>query len=232
MGSRYEGWTAMLVDRANDGTLLDGHGSPLPEGRPPIFVPIEVYGDVDFNEIDFGEFQGEFEVGGIQRFSFEQVMDQLKNSKQLSSSIRSPFSAPRRHRPLVKITLSNSPSCTRLDGFGTRIVNISTFTPHLQRVLQDELTELVSGFVEGRYSVKNVSTEDVVFAELDDVLVDCTPNDDGKESRFNCLREYVSDHFLEDLAMQLIATYEVDVAVVEWPKGGLLFRNVDPLKKN
>lgn len=132
--------------------------------------------------------------------------------------------APRRSRPLVKIILSDGPSGTSTDGFGTRIVNVNRITPHLQQVLLNELTELVSGFIEGRYSIKNSSTEDFVFAELDDVLVDCTPNREGKESRFNCLSEYMPDTFLEDLARRLMATYEVDISIVDGPKGGLLLK--------
>ena len=27
--TRYDGWTAMMLDRKQDGTLLDGHGNPL-----------------------------------------------------------------------------------------------------------------------------------------------------------------------------------------------------------
>lgn len=226
-GTKYDGWTALMLDRMRDGTLLDGHGKPLPNGQPPVYLPFEVYDDVDFNEIDFGEYVGEFEIEGIRHFSVEHVMAQLRDSKRFSCSIKSTFIAARRHRPLVKIVLSNAPSATGSDGFGTRIININNLTPHLQRVLLDELTELVSGFIEGRYSIKNISTDDFVFAELDDVLVDCTPNEEGKESRFNCLSEYLPDTFLEDLAKRLIATYEVDVGIVDGPKGGLLLRRVD-----
>lgn len=231
-GTKYDGWTAMMLDRTKDGTLLDGHGKPLPEGQPPVYLPFEVYEDVDFNEIDFGEFVDEFEVEGITHVSVEHVMAQLLNSKSINSSIKSTFIAARRHRPLVKIVLSNAPSATGSDGFGTRIVNINNLTPQLQQVLLDEFIELVSGFIEGRYSIKNISNDDFVFAELDDALVDCTPNEEGKESRFNCLNEYLPDTFLEDLAKRLIATYEVDVSIVDGPKGGLLLRRVDLSKRD
>src|SRR5205814_1801612 len=36
-GTKYDGWTAMMLDRTKDGTLLDGHGKPLPEGQPPVY---------------------------------------------------------------------------------------------------------------------------------------------------------------------------------------------------
>jgi hypothetical protein len=225
-GTKYDGWTAMLLDQTKDGTLLDGHGKPLPSGSPPVYLPVEVFDDTDFNEIDFGDFAGEFEIEGIKHVSFEYVTEQLHQSKQIGMSLNSDFVAPRRHRPMVKIILSNAPSGTGVDGFGTRIININNYTPHLQQILLDHLTELVSGFVEGRYSIKNISTDSFVFADLSDLLVDCTPNEEGKESRFDCLNEYVPDSFLDELATRLIATYRVDVAVVDGAKGGLLLRRL------
>jgi hypothetical protein len=228
--TKYDGWMAMVLDRKKDGTLLDGHGQPLPEGQPAVYLRYEVYEDVDFNEIDFGDFVGEFEVEGIKHVEFDDVLRQLHESRSFSASITSTFVAPRRQRPMVKIILSNDPSGTGMDGFGTRIVNVNKFTPQLQQVLLDQLTELVSGFVEGRYSIKNMSNGDFVFAELGDVLVDCAPNEEGKESRFNCLSEYVPDTFLEDLAKRLMATYEVEVSVVDGTKNGLLLRTLDVSK--
>jgi hypothetical protein len=226
-GTKYNGWAALVLHRAPDGTLLDGQGKPLPEGDLPVYRQVEVFEDVDFNEIDFGEFVGELEDEGIKHVSFEYVMEQIKDSGRFSMSINSTFVAPRRHRPLVKILLSNNPSGTAVDGFGTRIVNVNNSTLQLRQVLLDHVTELVYGFVEGRYSVKNMSNDEFVFAELDDVLVDCTPNEEGKGSRFNCLREYMPDSYLDELAMRLVATYEVDVSVVDGPKIGLLLRGVE-----
>jgi hypothetical protein len=226
-GTRYDGWTALVLDRARDGTLLDGQGKPLPEGQLPVFRRVEVFEDVEFNEIDFGEFVGEIEVEGTKHVSFEHVMDQIRSSRRFSMSINSTFVAPRRHRPHVKIALSNNPSGSRVDGFGTMIINVNKSTPQLQQTLLDHVTELMNGFVEGRFSVKNMSNDEFVFAELDDVLVDCTPNEEGKESRFNCLGEYLPESYLDELAMRLAATYEVDVSVVDGPRIGLLLKRVD-----
>lgn len=225
-GTKYDGWTAMILDRKKDGTLLDGHGQPLPEGQPPVYLPFEVYDDADFNAIDFGEFVGEFEVGGVKHVTFDEVMERFQAATHGSASIRSTFIAPRRHRPLAKIILSNAPSATGADGFGTRVINVNKMTPHLERVLIDAVTELVCGFIEGRYSIKNIQTDQFVFAELDDLLVDCTPNEEGKESRFNCLSEYMPPTVLEELAKQLMATYEVDVIIVDGPKAGFLLTRV------
>lgn len=225
--TKYDGWTALMLDRRQDGVLLDGHGNPLPDGQSPVYLPFELFNDVDFNEIDFGEFIGEFEVEEVKHVDYAEVWKQFMQSPHLGISMNSTFIAPRRHRPLVKLVLSSSPSGTSTDGFGTRIVNINNFTPQLQQVLLDELTQLVSGFIEGRYSIKNINNKDFVFAELSDVLVDCTPNEKGMESRFNCLKEYLSETYLDDLAKQLMATYHVDVSVVEGDKIGLLLRKTD-----
>lgn len=225
--TKYDGWTALVPDRKKDGTLLDGNGNALPEGQPPVYLRYEVFNDIDFNVIDFGEFIGEFEVEGIKHVERDDVMREIQESGRFSMSIHSKFMAPRRHRPNVKIVLSNAPSGTSTDGFGTRIVNINNYTPHLRQVLVDELTELMSGFIEGRYSLNNISNDDFVFVELSDSLVDCRPNEKGEESRFSCLHEYVPDKFLEDLATRLTATYEVDVSIVDGEQGGLLLRQLD-----
>lgn len=185
--TKYDGWTAMVLGRKNDGTLLDGKGNPLPEGQPPVYLKYEVFNDIDFNELDFGGFIGEFEDEGIKHVELEEVMREIQESGRFSASVKSTFMAPRRHRPNVKIVLSNTPSGTSTDGFGTRIVNVNNYTPHLQQVLVDELTELMSGFIEGRYSIKNMSSDDLVFVELSDSLVDCTPNEEGEESRCGIL---------------------------------------------
>jgi hypothetical protein len=214
----------MLLDRAKDGTLLDGNGNPLPEGAPPVHLPYEVYEDVDFNQIDFGEFVDEVEVLGIKHVQFDDVMRQFQASRRFSASVRSTFIAPRRHRPYAKIVLSDAPSTIETDGFGTRIININKSTPRLEQVLMDHLGELVSGFIEGRLSLKTIGTDDLVMVELSDAIVDCTPNEEGKQSDFDCLGHYVSGVFFEELAKRLMSTYEVDVSIVEGKETGLLLR--------
>ncbi len=228
--TKYDGWTAMMVDRMKDGTLLDGHGKHLPEGQPPVYLPFELYEDIEFNDLDFGEFIGESVLEGVRHQTYDEVMkeihEQTEKTGRFNASGSSTFMAPRRQRPSVKIVLSNAPSGVGRDGFGTRIINVNNFTPQVQQVVLDHLTELVNGFIEGRYSIKNISTDDFVFAELDDVLVDCTPNEQGEGSRFNILHEYVPKTFLEDLAIKLMANYEVEVGVVNGPKGGLVLKRV------
>jgi hypothetical protein len=220
--TKYDGWTAMLVKRAKDGTFLDREGNPLPDGEEPVLVPYEVYEDAEFNEIDFGEFVGEFDVEGINHVRFDVMMGQFMASGRVGGSLSDTFMAARKHRPLVKIILSNAPSGTGVDGFRTRLIMVNNSTPHLQQVLLDHLTELVSGFIEGRYSMVTLSGGDRLFVDLNQALVDCTPNEQGLDSRFEILHEYVPDTFLDELAQRLMATYEVDVSVVEGERLGLL----------
>lgn len=222
--TKYDGWTAMVLDKAKNGTLLDGHGKPLADGEPPVYLHYEVYDALDFNEIDFGEFIGEFDVETVRHVRWDDVMRQVEQSPHIALGITSTFMAPRRYRPLVKIALSNAPGGTGTDGWGTRIINVNNSTPHLRNVLLDHLTEILSGFVEGRYSMNCVSNGDVVVVVLTDTLVDCTPNEEGKESRFDCLREYVPDDLIAELAGRLTATYAVEVDVVDGQKVALLFR--------
>lgn len=222
--TKYDGWTAMVLDTARDGTLLNGHGKPLSEGQPPVYRPFEVYDAVDFNEMDFGEFLGEFDVEVVKHVMWEDVKRQIMQSPHFSAGIQSTFMAPRRDRPMVKIALSNAPSGTMRDGWGTKIIGVSNSTPHLRQVLLDHLTEIVSGFIEGRYSMNCMSNGEFVLATLTDSLVDCTPNEDDEESRFNCLGEYMPPDSLDELAKRLAATYEIEVEVVEGEKVGLLFR--------
>lgn len=84
-----------------------------------------MYPDADFNQIDFGEFVGEFAVEGIRHIAFEHVMARIKDSGRVSMSTNSNFVAPRRQRPPVKIVLSNNPTGTAMDGFGTLMVNVN-----------------------------------------------------------------------------------------------------------
>jgi len=223
--TKYDGWTAMMLDRRPDGTLLDGRGNPLPDGAEPVYLTFEVYKDLDFNQIDFGKFVGEDEARGIKRLDFDAVIDDFFKKGRSSVSTHSTFMSPRRQRPYVKVILSDAPSGVWAES-GDRIVNVNRFTPHLTQVLVDELMEVVSGFVEGRYSIKSVTDGVRVFADLSDVLVDCSPNAEGKPSKFDCLKEFVPDGFLEDLAKRLMSTYEVDVSIVEGGRSGLLLRQL------
>jgi hypothetical protein len=227
-GTKYDGWTAMVLDRKNDGTLLDGGGNPLPEGQEPVYLPYEVFDDVEFNEIDFGEFIGESELGSIRHVHSDDVFQQLLASGKWNSSIKSTFTASRRNRPNVKIILTDQPSGVGTDGFGTRIINVSNFTPHLQQILVDHVTEVVCGFIEGRYSIKNSENDEMTLIELGSLLVDCTPNAEEKPSRFDCLTEYMPDSFLEDLAQKLMSAYEIDVSIVDGISCGLLLRKSKP----
>ncbi len=223
--TKYDGWTAMVLNRAQDGTLLDEHGKPLPEGQPPVYLPYEVYDAIDFNLMNFGDFIGEFDVDAVKHRQWHDVMREVEHSSRFAVGLMPTFMSLRRERPNVKIALSNAPSGTRRDGWGTKIIGVSNSTPHLRQVLLDHITEIVSGFIEGRYSMNCMETGEIFFAELTGLLVDCTPNEEGKASRFDCLAEYLPPGYLDELAKRLMATYEIEVDVVEGEKIGLLLRH-------
>lgn len=227
-GTRYDGWTVSVLDRADDGTLLDGHGEPLPDGQSPVYRQVEVFGEVDFNEMDFGEFVGESEVEGVEHVTYEYMMERIRHSPRVRAGLKGSFVAPRRHRPPVKIVLSNDESGFVRDGFGTHIINIQKSTPQLRQVILDHVGEVVAGFVEGRFSMKNTSNEDLVFVEMDDLVVDCAPNPGEEKTRFNRLLDYLPETYLDELALRLMATYEVTVIVVDGPEVGLTLKRSNP----
>jgi hypothetical protein len=223
--TKYDGWTAMMLDRQPDGTLLDGKGQPLPDGAPPVYLGFQMYKEMDFNEIDFGEFVGESEKPSIPHLALKDVLEQVEQHGMSKGSIHSSFMAPRRSRPSVKIILTNEPSGTGRDGFGTHIINIDNATPQLEQVLLDKLSEVMDGFLEGRFSLKNIGTDDMTFVELSDALVDCTPNEHGLDSWFGVLSTYVPSTFMEELAKRIMAKYLVNVSIVDGKDGGLLLRH-------
>jgi hypothetical protein len=214
-----------MVDRTSDGVLLDGKGEPLPDEQPPVYLPFEVYRDIDFNSFDFGEFIEEIE-SGLDQVSYEDAFAELVNSGKVSVGLKSTFMAPRRHRPSVKLVLSNAPSGVSMDGFGTKLIHISNYTPHLKQAVLDEVTSIVSGFMEGRYSLNNTSNDEFTLIELSSLLVDCTANETGGESRFDCLSEYMSAEHLNDLAHRIAANYAVDVSVANGDRFGLLLKRL------
>jgi hypothetical protein len=222
--TRYDGWTAMPLDRRNDGVLLNGNGEPLEDGKPPVYLPKEVYTDVEFNDIDFGQFVGETEVT-VKTTTLNSVMEELKASGGFNTSIHGSFMAPRRTRPLTKIILSNAPTGEAYDRFGTHIININQSTTHLEFVLMEQLTKLIFDFIEGRASVKHIGNDQVAFVQLSSSLIDCSPNENGLETWFDMLQSYTPVGFLEDLAKRLMSVYAIDVAVIEGKQGGLVLRH-------
>lgn len=232
--TKYDGWTAMILDRASDGTLLDGKGQPLKDGASPVYLPKEVYSDMEYNDLDFGEFIEEVEVDPVLHTTYDRVLqaltDSLHNGISLHGGLTSQFIAPHRMRPLKQIILSNSPTFQAVDGFGTHIYNVPLSTTHLEQALMDKVTDLMCEFIEGKASIKNHSNAEMTFVELSDALVDCEPNEIGMESWFDVLQYYTPIGFLEDLAKRLMAKYAVTVEVVDGKECGLVLRS-DPSQR-
>ena len=230
--TKYDGWTAMMLDRMKDGTLLDGKGKPLPAGAPPVYLPFQLYKDVDFNNLDFGEFIEEIEGAGIERRTHDDVMhqfqEQMSQGESINSSINSDFMAPKRHRPHTKIILTSMPSGELAGRFGGTTTNININSPHVEQEVRDQIERLMTEFLEGRISLKTMSNSKMIFVDLSETVVDCSPNKKGEESRFFILSEYVSSDYLEELAKRLMANYRITVGVVEGRRSGLLLAKEPP----
>src|SRR5207244_2191277 len=92
-GTKYDSWTMLVLDQKQDGTLLDGHGQPLPPSQPPVYLPYEVYHDVEFNEINFGEFVSETELQDIPHVAYEDLFKQAIQTGRFSSTAETRFMA-------------------------------------------------------------------------------------------------------------------------------------------
>jgi hypothetical protein len=215
----------MMLDQRPDGTLLDGKGQPLPDDAPRVYLPFEMYNDIEFNNIDFGEFIDEIEIENVSRTTSKAVMQEMRTSAKCSMSIHGSFMAPHRDRPFKKIILANTPSGVGMDGFGTHLIVLNLQTPHVEYVLMETLYQLMCEFIEGKASMKNCESDDFTFAELAGSLVDCSPNEQGLDSWFDVLHCYTPIGFLEDLAKRLMAIYAVEVSIIEGKQGGLVLRH-------
>jgi hypothetical protein len=207
--TRYDGWTAMLLNRETD---------------PPAYVPREVYGDIEFNDIDFGEFVSETDVEQVKHTTAESLKGELMGSGRFSAGLRSSFMAPHRSRPHKKLILTNSPTGVGIDGFGTHILNINNSTPNLQLVIMDQIVGLMCEFLEGKAALNTMGNDSVVNVRLIDALVDCTPNERNEPSRFNILDSYIPPDFMVDLAKRLMSIYAVEISVVDDEKCSLVIR--------
>jgi hypothetical protein len=212
----------MMLDRMKDGTLLDGHGNPLPQGGQPVYLPYELYSDVDFNEMNFGEFVGEFETRGVGRITYNDFMQQVHKWTRSSSSDSSCVVA-RRQRPMVRLALTDVPLGTST-GAGTRVIIVKKDVQNLEQLLLDNLMEVMSGFFEGRYSLPILSNDDVAFVQLSKAVIELKQGTEpGRlDTLFDVFPSYVSVAMLEELAKRLISVYEVDLTIVEGRESGFI----------
>ncbi len=213
--TRYDGWTAMMVKEPN---------KILADGEVPEYVPTEVYGEMEFNDLDFGEFIREEEIEDVQETTEDLIIEELKASGKISMTMKPSFMAPHRSRPFTKVILSNDPDGEAIDGFGSRVVNLWLGRPNVEQVLMRVLKQLMSDFMEGKASITCYNNDDLTFVKLSDVLVDCEPNEIGEDSWFDVLHYYTPITFLKDLALQLMAKYEVKAEIVNGKGGGILIR--------
>jgi hypothetical protein len=222
--TRYDAWTLMMLDRRADGTLLDGHGNQLPHGAQPVYLPFEVYTDVDFNTIDFGEFVGEFETKSIGRIAYDDFMQQVKTWTRFDGSLRSTFVVPRRQRPMVKVALTDLSLGFPGQGGGTRVLVVNKESQNVEQLLLESLMEVMSGFFEGRYALKTLSNGTVMFVELSDAVIELKAGREETklDTLFGVFSSYVSASMLEDLAKRLMSVYEVELTIVEGEQSGFI----------
>lgn len=224
--TRYDGWTAMMLDKKEDGTLLDGHGNPLPPGQTEVYLPFEVYEDAEFNEMNFGKFIGETAVEGIKHVTYDEVMRQIQNAQHMNMTIHSEFVAPRRQRPETRIILIDNQFVQSPHSSGVRLFFVDKTAPHFTQTVFDHLYEITSGFIEGRYSIKSMSTETIEFVDLSDCIMEATANDGTQSTRSAIISSYLSPSTMEELAKRLSAVYKVDLTVVVGESAGFLMKRI------
>jgi hypothetical protein len=226
--TKYDGWTMLALDKTKDGTLLDGRGKPLPDDAPPVYLPFEVYEDVEFNDLNFGDFLEEVEVEGIRRVDYQDVLRWCRESTSVSATIRPAFVAARRNRPLAKIVLTEEAWQSGSESVGMRTIFVNKTAPHFRQTLFDQVYEVVAGFIEGRYSLKTLSTEAFEFISLSDSMMELKSKEGDPrrlESVLSVFSTYVTIEDMKELAERLEAVYEVHIAIVEGGEAGLLLKH-------
>lgn len=212
--TRYQGWTAMVLDRGKSGELLDGKGQLLEAGKPPVFLPVEVCPDLEFGDLEFGTLVSEVDLPTIARISHADVFKEIHASGRFDETGSSSFVAARRQRPTKKIILSNATTGDGQGDFNTTVRNISLNTPNFEFVLAEELATLMCEFLDGQVSITSHLVGNKIFVDLSDSLVDCEPNETGNPSEFDVLWANTSGTFMSDLAARLMSQYRITADVV------------------
>ncbi len=207
-----------MVNRSPEGTLLDREGNPLADGEQPILLPYEVYDDIEFNNLEFGMLIEEIPFDQDEDVAFGDVMRRIEQSGQFRMGAATPVSVLHRSRPRVMILISDNPTGQMRGGFGELIQNINSETPHLQQAVAEVVLNFVRGFLEGRYDMTVLQGDDIFMLDLTKLLVDAR----GKESRFECLLEFLPQGFLNELARRIASRYMLQARVVTGDSFGLL----------
>ncbi|MEZ6136985.1 MAG: hypothetical protein R3C53_18985 [Pirellulaceae bacterium] len=212
-----------MLDQDSNGVLLDGNGNPLPDGEEPVLLPFELYDDLEFNNLEFGELIEEIALIEEKDIEFDDIMRRIERSGHFKMDAADAVAVLHRSRPSVMILISENPTSAMRGGFGELIHNINLETPHLKQVVAEQLVELVRGFLEGRYDLPVLQGADIFMLDLTKVLVDTSE----KESRFECLLEFLPDGFLSELARRVASRYRLQAKVVMGRGQGLLLEFED-----
>ncbi|HET6246908.1 MAG TPA: hypothetical protein VFE47_04340 [Tepidisphaeraceae bacterium] len=218
--TRYHGWQPMMLARNQAGELCDANGVKLRPDAQPIYVaatsvPVP---EVEFANLNFGEFLGETDAPGIPKLKFSEVMATINAGGRFHAYINDSFVASRRQRPDTKIIIANHPS------HSGQFTIVNTDTPQIEQILMDKVTEILSEFIEGRISIVTFGNEaDILFVKMSDLIMDTTYSDEGFVWS-DCLKTYVPITFMEELAKRLMAFYKVECSIVEGDELGLLIK--------
>ena len=216
--TKYVGWTAYMLNRSPEGVLLDSDGNPLADGEQPVLLPYDVYDDIDFNNLEFGMLIEEIPCDQDEDVAFDDIVRRIERSGHFKMGAATPVSVLHRYRPSVMILISDNPTGQIRGGFGELIQNINSETPHLKQAVAEVVLTLVRGYLEGRYDMSVLQGADVFMLDLSKLLVDAR----GKESRFECLLEFLPQGFLNELARRIASRYMLQARVVTGNSFGLL----------
>lgn len=208
--TKYVGWTAFVPNRSSDGVFLDRDGNPLPDGDEPILLQFEVYRDIEFNDLDFGEMIEEIPFENDEEVTFEDVLRKIEASGKFEMGGVKAIAVPHRRRAKSMMQISDEPTGQMSGGFGDTIHNINSQTPHIEQAVAEVLSSLVRGFLEGRNDLTVIKGGDLFMLNLSALL----PGSN--------LPDYLPDGYLQDLARYVSDRYMLTAKVVTGESYGLL----------
>lgn len=221
--TRYDGWTPMLRNQTRDGCLLSEDGTPLPDdGRPPVHVRPEVYPEVDFNEIDFGEYVNEVDDDTVTAITSSDWMSRLASVQRQVSFGPSNVMFPRRCRREGRVLVVEGTGVRRNRYAHLEVITVGVDTPYVEVALQDAVTELVLDVLGGKLSLRQDTVDGQMFLDLCTIMQDHTCLDAEGAPDYTVYARYVPGSYPFELAARLVEEFPVKVQVVVGQRPGLV----------
>lgn len=218
--TRYEGWDVRMICQRN-GIPVGADGEPLADGAIPIFDDFEVYPDIEFDELQFGELIGETEIRDVESISIENLRTEGFSEKPLRTSSDITFLAARKSRPTGTVTLSDQPSGI-YDQNGFRLFNVDVAAGHLEYTVENAYFQLMCEFLGGLVSLSCLANPDATLVYLSDTFRVATSTARTPDSKGDIFKAYASPTLLVNLGRRLKAQFPINVTVVEGDCFGLL----------